>query len=182
MPQPDPAAAAPPMAMVPFTNPTLRRLERLCDASAAVGTLVLVAVALMTTASVIGRAFFASPILGDVELVQLGGAIVVASFLPYTQFRRANIVVDFFTTGASAATQRRMDALGILLYTAMLALVTWRVAVGGMDIYAAQERSMLMDLPLWIPYALMLPGLALCVLIGAVQWWQALGAAQEVPA
>ena len=180
MPQPDPAPAAPPLAIPP--TPTLRRLERLCDASAAVGALVLVAVALMTTASVIGRAFFASPILGDVELVQLGGAVVVASFLPYTQFRRANIVVDFFTTGASAATQRRMDALGTLLYTAMLALVTWRVAVGGMDIHAAQERSMLMDLPLWIPYALMLPGLALCVLIGAVQWWQSLGAAAEVPA
>lgn len=179
MQQPDPAPCVPPV-----TPPSraMRRLERLCDASAAVGALVLVAVALMTTASVIGRAFFASPILGDVELVQLGGAVVVASFLPYAQFRRANIVVDFFTTGASAANQRRMDALGMLLYTMVLALVTWRVAVGGMGIYAAQERSMLMDLPLWIPYALMLPGLALCVLIGAVQWWESLGQATEVAA
>ena len=149
---------------------TMRRLERLCDASAAVGAAVLMAVALMTTASVIGRAFFSHPILGDVELVQLGGAVVVASFLPYTQFRRANIVVDFFTTGASEATQRRMDAFGILLYTVTMALVTWRVAVGGIDIHEAQERSMLMDLPLWIPYALMLPGLALCVLIGIAQF------------
>jgi TRAP-type C4-dicarboxylate transport system permease small subunit len=147
----------------------MRGLERLCDASAAIGALVLVAIAGMTTVSVIGRAFFSHPILGDVELVQLGGAVVVASFLPYTQFRRANIIVDFFTTRASERTQRRMDALGTLLYTAVLALVAWRVAVGGIDIHAAQERSMLMGLPLWIPYALMLPGLALCVLIGAVQ-------------
>lgn len=154
----------------PTQSSKMRGLERLCDASAAVGACVLMAVALMTTTSVIGRAFFAHPILGDVELVQLGGAIVVASFLPYTQFRRANIVVDFFTTGASAAAQRRMDALGILLYTLTLALVTWRVAVGGIDIHAAQERSMLMDLPLWIPYLLMLPGLALCVLIGIAQF------------
>lgn len=152
------------------SSPAMRRLEGLCDASAAIGALVLMAVALMTTVSVIGRAFFSHPILGDVELVQLGGAVVVASFLPYTQFRRANIIVDFFTSGASAAAQRRMDALGILLYTITLALVVWRVAVGGLDIYAAQERSMLMDLPLWIPYALMLPGLALCVAIGAVQF------------
>lgn len=151
-------------------SPAMRWLERLCDASAAIGALVLVAVALMTTVSVIGRAFFSHPILGDVELVQLGCAVVVASFLPYTQFRRANIIVDFFTTGASAATQRRMDALGVLLYTAMLALVTWRVAAGGIAIHEAQERSMLMDLPLWIPYVLMLPGLALCVAIGALQF------------
>lgn len=159
------------MDQKPSGAPSARRLERLCDASAAIGALVLVAVALMTTVSVIGRAFFAHPILGDVELVQLGGAVVVASFLPYTQYRRANIIVDFFTTGARAATQRRMDALGTLLYTAVMALVTWRVAAGGLAIYEAQERSMLMDLPLWWPYALMLPGLSLCVLIG---WQQGL--------
>lgn len=164
---------------MPGPQGATRWLERACDASAAVGALVLVAIACITTVSVIGRAFFSHPILGDVELVQLGGAVVVASFLPYTQFRRANIIVDFFTTGASEAMQRRLDALGTLLYTAVLALVTWRVAVGGIDIHAAQERSMLMNLPLWIPYALMLPGLALCVLIGAVQAAQQLRAPQE---
>jgi TRAP-type C4-dicarboxylate transport system permease small subunit len=147
----------------------LRWLERLCDASAAIGALVLIGIACMTTVSVIGRAFFSHPILGDVELVQLGGAVVVASFLPYTQFRRANIIVDFFTTGASSRTQRRLDAMGTWFYTAVLALVAWRVAAGAIDIHAAGERSMLMSLPLWIAYTLMLPGLLLCILIGAVQ-------------
>ena len=144
-------------------------LQHLCDASAVVGGLVLVAMAGMTVVSVVGRAFFSHPILGDVELVQLGSAVVVACFLPYTQFKRANLIVDFFTTNARAATQRRMDALGTLLYTAVLALVLWRVAVGAQAMHASQESSMLMNLPLWWPYALMLPGLALCVVIGAVQ-------------
>jgi len=170
---------------VPAATPVadkVDRLERLCDASAAVGALVLLAIAAMTTVSVIGRAFFAHPILGDVELVQLGGAVVVASFLPYTQLRRANIIVDFFTSGTRARTQQQLDMAGTALYTAVLALVLWRVAVGGIDIHAAGERSMLMDLPLWLPYLLMLPGLALCVLIGTAQvarQWRALGAAQE---
>jgi hypothetical protein len=43
------------------------------------------------------------------------------------------------------------------------------VAVGGIDIHAARESSMLMNLPLWIPYLLMVPGLALCVVIGSHQ-------------
>jgi TRAP-type C4-dicarboxylate transport system permease small subunit len=146
-----------------------RTLRRLCDASAAIGGLVLVVMAAMTAVSVVGRAFFSHPILGDVELVQLGSAVVVACFLPYTQFQRANLIVDFFTTNARAATQRRMDALGTLLYTAVLALVLWRVAVGAQAMHASQESSMLMNLPLWWPYALMLPGLALCVVIGARQ-------------
>lgn len=157
-------------------------LERLCDLSAAVGALVLLAIAGMTTVSVIGRAFFSHPILGDVELVQLGGAVVVASFLPYTQYRRANIVVDFFTTGASEASLKRMDLAGTALYTLVLALVLWRVAVGGIDIHAAGERSMLMNLPLWLPYVLMLPGLALAVLIGWVQCMRMLNKRGGVPA
>ncbi|MEK8029235.1 TRAP transporter small permease [Ideonella sp. DXS29W] len=159
-----------------------RLLDRLCDASAACGALVLMAMAGMTLVSVVGRALFAHPILGDVELVQLGGAVVVASFLPYTQQRRANIIVDFFTTGASAALQRRFDAVGSLLYTLVMALVTWRVAAGGVDIHAAQERSMLMDLPMWWPYALMLPGLSLCVVIGATQTWTLFRSPREVAA
>jgi len=146
-----------------------RVLERLCDVSAAIGGLVLIAIAGITVVSVVGRAFFAQPILGDVELVQLGCAVVVASFLPYTQFRQANIIVDFFTAKASAATQRWLDALGTALYSIVLTLVCWRVLVGGIDIRATQETSMLMGLPLWIPYLLMVPGLALCVVIGVVQ-------------
>ena len=152
-------------------------LRRLCDASAVLGGLVLVAMAGMTVVSVIGRAFFSHPILGDVELVQLGSAVVVASFLPYTQFQRANIIVDFFTTRASARAQRGMDSLGRLLYTLVMALVLWRVAVGGLDMRESGESSMLMNLPLWWPYGLMLPGLALCVAIGA---WQCLAQLREM--
>lgn len=80
-----------------------RWLERACDTSATIGGTVLVAMACMTVVSVVGRAFFAHPILGDVELVQLGSAVVVASFLPYTQFRRANIMVDFSPTTPPAS-------------------------------------------------------------------------------
>ena len=54
-------------------------------------------------------------------------------------------------------------------------LIAWRVAVGGIDIKANQETSMLMALPLWIPYMLMVPGLVLCSVIGLVQTLQHLG-------
>ncbi len=110
-----------------------------------------------------------------VELVQLGCAVVVASFLPYTQFRHANIIVDFFTSNVSETTQTKLDAFGSLLYALVMALIAWRVAVGGIDIKASQETSMLMALPLWIPYMLMVPGLVLCTVIGFVQTLQHLG-------
>lgn len=144
-------------------------LERLCDVSAATGGIVLVSIACITVISVLGRALFAKPILGDIELVQLGAAVVVACFLPYTQFQRANIIVDFFTVKSSAQTKNYLDGLGCFLYTLVLILIVWRVAIGGVDIRTAGEMSMLMNIPLWIPYFLMLPGLVLCVLISAYQ-------------
>ena len=105
------------------SDPIGRLLHVLCDVCAVIGGAVLIAMAAMTVVSVIGRTFFDSPILGDVELVQLGLAVCVATFLPYTQFRSANIIVDFFTTRASLRTQSWMDGLGCLLYAGMTALI-----------------------------------------------------------
>ena len=150
-------------------GPVGRLLHVLCDICAVVGGAVLIAMAIMTVVSVIGRTFFDSLILGDVELVQLGLAVCVATFLPYTQFRSANIIVDFFTTRASARSQRWMDGLGCLLYAGMTALIAWRVYAGGVMSQENQEASMLMNLPLWIPYMLMVPGLVLCTLVGLYQ-------------
>ncbi|MDQ7988191.1 MAG: TRAP transporter small permease [Candidatus Dactylopiibacterium sp.] len=167
------------MTPPPGTRPAERMLWQLCDVTAAIGGGVLILIACMTTVSVIGRAFFAHPIFGDIELVQLGAAVVVTMFMPYTQIHRANIMVDFFTQNARPATRRWMDFAGCALYTLVLALILWRVAVGGIAMHAAGERTMLMDLPLWLPYLLMLPGLALCCLIGAVQCAGHFGARTE---
>ena len=108
-----------------------RLLHVLCDVCAGIGGLVLVGMAMLTVVSVIGRAFFNAPILGDVELVQLGTAVCVALFLPYTQMRGGNIIVDVFTQSASPRTQRWLDGLGTFFYTLVMALIAWRVYVGG---------------------------------------------------
>ncbi len=159
-----------------------RALHLLCDVCAVIGGLVLIAMAAMTVFSVVGRTFFSSPILGDVELVQLGLAVCVATFLPYTQFRSANIIVDFFTTRASAHAQRRMDGLGAFLYACCTALIAWRVYAGATMSYENQEASMLMNLPIWIPYALMVPGFVLCTLVGLYQAYGYWTTGAELPA
>ena len=149
-----------------------RVLHLLCDISAAIGCLILLGMAGITVVSVVGRALFAAPIQGDVELVQLGGAVCVACFLPFTQFKGANIIVDFFTQNVRERTRSRLDALGTGLYAAVLALICWRGAAGGIVAHENGETSMLMALPIWIAYAAMLPGLALSAVVGL---WQTAG-------
>ena len=43
----------------------------------------------------------------------------------------------------------------------MMALLAWRTAAGAMDARANNETSMIMELPTWIGYALMVPSFAL---------------------
>jgi len=161
-------------ATVVRPGPIGRVLRMLCQISATIGGLLLVGIALMTLASVAGRVFWSSPILGDVEVVQLACAIALACFLPYTQWQGTNIMVDFFTTRASEHNKRRLDAFGALLLALVTALVSWRTAVGSMVAHENQETSMLMAIPIWIPYALMVPGLALTSAVSFYVAWRTL--------
>ena len=153
-----------------------RVLRALSQTSGVLGGVLLIGIALMTLSSVSGRVLFAKPIQGDVEMVQLACAVALASFLPYTQWQGSNIMVDFFTTRASKATQRGLDALGSLLLGLVAALVCWRTAVGSMAAYANEETSMLMAIPIWIPYLLMTPGLLLTAVVAFYISWRELSA------
>jgi TRAP-type C4-dicarboxylate transport system permease small subunit len=153
-----------------------RVLRALCQASAVIGGVILIGIALMTLASVLGRVLFSHPIQGDVELVQLSCAVALAAFLPYTQWQGGNIIVDFFTARASRKTQSRLDALGALLLGLVAALVCWRTGVGSRVAYDNQETSMLMAIPIWIPYLLMTPGLLLTAVVSLFIAWRRLTA------
>ncbi|WP_084282038.1 TRAP transporter small permease [Polynucleobacter kasalickyi] len=155
--------------MTTSNSQVLKLLGKLCQISAIFGGLILVALALMTLASVIGRAFFSSPIQGDIELVQLGCAVCVACFLPYTQYQRANIIVDFFTDKCSDNTKQFLDGFGTLLIGLCFSLLAWRLAVGGLVNKENGETSMLMSIPVWIPYLLMVPGFTLTALVSFAQ-------------
>jgi TRAP-type C4-dicarboxylate transport system permease small subunit len=102
--------------------------------------------------------------------------VALAAFLPYTQWQGGNIIVDFFTARASRKTQSRLDALGALLLGLVAALVCWRTGVGSRVAYDNQETSMLMAIPIWIPYLLMTPGLLLTAVVSLFIAWRRLTA------
>jgi TRAP-type C4-dicarboxylate transport system permease small subunit len=142
------------------------RIERLCEWVALAGGLVLVGIALMAAASILGRALIREPIQGDYELVQMGCAIFVACCLPMAQIRYSNIIVDFFTTRASPASQAWLDTVGALVLGCTMAAVAWRTGVGLVDMRASGQTSTILGIPTWYTYAGMMPGLALSAVAG----------------
>jgi len=147
----------------------LRPLTRLAEVFAVAGAGIALGVALMVVVSVVGRAAFSRPILGDVELVQFGIALAISLGLPWCQARRGNIIVDFFTQRASPRALRALDAAGALGLAAMCALLAWRGAAGAFAVHEAHETTMNLELPMWWTYASLAPGLALAALVALVQ-------------
>lgn len=140
-------------------------LDRTCEVFALIGGAVLTALALMSVASIGGRALFATPLQGDYELVQMGCAVFVAFCLPYCQLKNANIIIDFFTANASRRVQGRLDALGALLLGLVMLVIAWRTGVGMETIRLSGETTTILGWPIWWTYGIMLPGLLVTALV-----------------
>jgi TRAP-type C4-dicarboxylate transport system permease small subunit len=147
----------------------MKGLELLARACAIAAGLLLTVITLMTCISLIGRNTTGWTIAGDFELTGSAAGAAIALFLPWCQMRRGNIIVDFFTAKASAATNSALDRVGALLLGVVMALLTWRSAIGGWNAWNSQAGSMMLGFPEWIVYCGIVPPLALTALIGLVQ-------------
>ena len=90
---------------------------------------------------------------GDFELVQIGVALSVFCFLPLSQARRANIMVDTFTGWLPVRTQAAMDAFWDLVYAAFMALMAWCLMNGARDALASGLNTAMLSVPLWPVFA-----------------------------
>ncbi|MGL4440449.1 MAG: TRAP transporter small permease subunit, partial [Bosea sp. (in: a-proteobacteria)] len=100
-------------------------IERLTGPVAIFGGLLALAVAALVVVSVLGRWLFSMPVEGDFEFVKMATAIGVFAYLPYTQARRGNIMVDTFTGWMGEVAQNRLDAFWDLAYAAFMALCAY---------------------------------------------------------
>jgi TRAP-type C4-dicarboxylate transport system permease small subunit len=147
----------------------MKVLELLAKACAIAAGVLLTVITLMTCVSLIGRNTAGWTIVGDFELSGFAAGAAIALFLPWCQWRRGNIMVDFFTAKASDATNARLERAGALLLAACMALLTWRTAIGGLSAWKSQASSMMLGLPEWIVYCGIVPPLALTAAIGFMQ-------------
>lgn len=134
-----------------------RVLNKLCRAFAVGSGLMLIAMALMSLTSIVGRTFFSSPILGDYELVQMMSAVAVTMALPFCQMIRGHIIVDFFTANAPKKFNRACDIVASLILAVAGFVFAWRVTLGMLDLRGSGDASMLLNLPTWWGYLPMVP-------------------------
>jgi len=147
----------------------LRVLETLAKFCAILAGVLLTGITLMTCGSLIGRNTVGVSIVGAFELTGVAAGAAIALFMPLAQARRGNIIVDFFTAGASERTNAWLDPFGALLLALIFALLAWRTTLGGINSYSSGSETQIMGFPEWVVYAVMVPAF---VLAGLIAFWQ----------
>ena len=156
---------------LPPADPVGRVLYKISRVLAVLGGILLFVIALLTTASVTGRATVLGPIPGDFELVAIGTGVAVFAMLPYCQMKRGNVLVDFFMSPAPTSVKAFCDLLGNIAYLLIAMLITWRMYYGAIDMYKYNELSMTINFPRWTTFPVSIACLGfLCIVIAYSIW------------
>ena len=152
------------------TDPVGRTLLLSARVFALLGGIIMVGLAGMVVASVLGRWLFSAPVFGDFEMVGMGTAIAVFLYLPYCHMRRGNVIVDLFLSRTPKRLQIFFDVIGSVALATIASMLCWRMAVGGLETLETNETTYILALPLWwaFPFCVLAMGLlALCCLYTA---------------
>lgn len=137
---------------------------------ALLGGLVLLGILGVTAASVTLDILYNAPIPGDFELVQLGCAVAVFAFLPWSQIRRGHVAIDIFTQRAGLRFRQTTQAAGSLLMLLFALLLLWRMTLGLMSYYdpVFPETTPILGVPVWLAFPPILASCALWALASLV--------------
>jgi len=142
--------------------------RRIIEYWALVGSLLLLAVVLMTTWSVFSGAVFGQPFSGDFELTEIGVAVAAFTFLPYCQLTGSNVTADIFTSGAGPRTVAFLGLLASIVAFGFGIILLWRMSAGMIDYQKYRETTAILQVPLWYGFVPILVSLALLVVASLI--------------
>ena len=116
------------------------------------GGFTLVVLVAVNAASIAGRTIIGSPLVGDFELIELGCAIAISSFLPLCFLKKGNVTVDFFSARFPERLIYSLEIFTDLIFVVVSATFSMRMTLGIQDFYKYGEETMLLQIPIWIPF------------------------------
>ena len=153
--------------MIRFTADIQRSiLGRLSKLFALTGGFIMLILATITVASIIGRTTLGQSIEGDYEITEMGLAMAVFLFLPECYIRKGHIIVDLFTAGCKPSTLRTLDTMSDVFFTLVCFTFAYRMSLSGLEAKEYLEQSMLLELPTWWTFIVGVMSMTLCGLCG----------------
>ncbi len=107
----------------------------------------------LTTADVIGRAFWARPMQGALEVSSYMLSVFVLAGMAYTQQVKGNVQVDFFVLRCPDRLRHLLNAFTTLLCLVVVAVIVWQ---GAQDAWEETTVSDMLRIPQW-PFKMLVP-------------------------
>ena len=145
------------------------------------GGMLFIALIAMSLVSIIGRKLGFGSVNGDIELMQAGTAVAATAFLPYCTLLGEHIKVDFFTENMCDSLKRPIDGVAEVLFAIVSGILVWRTILSAIATHESDEVTTLVSLPLWIPTALLVPGLFLMMICAAYRAYAHFHPTKNIP-
>ncbi|MCC2097036.1 MAG: TRAP transporter small permease [Hyphomicrobiales bacterium] len=155
-------------------EPKFRFVRKIIEWWALLGGVLLLGVVLVTAWSLFRDILWAKPVTGENEIVQVGIAVAVFSFLPYCQMTGANISADIFTARTGARVIALLTLLGSLVALVFACILVWRTWAGLLDYREYLETTPIMQFPIWMAFVPILISIVLLVLASALSVHEAI--------
>lgn len=144
------------------------RIDLLASALVVFGGVCLVLACALTAASIIGGIAL-RPLPGEIELVEALCGLAVFAFLPFCQLKRGHVGVDILISAFGPKAMNVSQVIGDIIIAVLIALITWRHAIGTFDKFGNGETTPLLLMPVWwgfaIALALLLANLLISVFV-----------------
>ncbi len=138
--------------MSEFAAKLARATEIVASAAAYAAGAVLILLMLLTTADVVGRYFFNSPINGVFDLTHFAVSTMVFLGLAYCGYRGGHVVIELLYDKLPMAARGVLNRVINLAGCVLFALIAWRTAVQSIDVRDMGEASQMMEIPLFPLY------------------------------
>lgn len=148
-------------------SPAASFLQRLATVWGLAGGAIFVFLTVMEVVSITARWLFSKPIPGDFELVEVGTSLGVFMALPYAQLMGAHVIVDIATERLPERGKAFLDSIASLLFGIFMAILSWRLYFGFQDMLSGRDSTMILDIPLWSTFPIIILSTILTVFVCA---------------
>jgi len=155
--------------MSPLSGTSARTgvLRGFIHALAAVGSVAVAGMIVVTAADIVGREF-GMPVKGAYDLVRVLGAVAIASALPLTKAVKGHIAIEYFFQKLGPRGRRGLDTAMRLVLLAFFGLLTWQFIRQGFLFRDSGEVTATLHMPMfWVPW---LAALACLATAGVTLW------------
>ena len=144
---------------------------------AVLGGTILILMVLVNIVSITGRITIGVPLIGDFELIELACGTSIFMFLPICKLKNGNIIVDAFTLKFDHRKTMVLDILSDLVFGVIALFFSHRMVFGLLDMMRYNEQTMLLELPIWIPFG---PAVFSLFFLALVCFWSGLTKLQDL--